>query len=264
MPSVTQETPAMPSSKKRRRDDIDSNDNNGDSIQIPLSHSSLHNHSHISQSLDNGAPLHHGVTDVRKMMPLPAIKRQRRSISNSPTSATQRQIRAPSLPAPETSFDDRPTPQRTASLAPASLMSRCHICSRKPTKKSDLDSFADCQGCGNRTCFICIRECLDWRPELGHEMTGCDREKLELAPSSTVNQLFSMLDADADANAIQEKISFQLQAAERGYISENSHEPHDSEGWAAKGEHRQVICSKCCVETGAGGDVMCLGCSRFS
>ncbi|KAL2685410.1 hypothetical protein Neosp_006508 [[Neocosmospora] mangrovei] len=45
-------------------------------------------------------------------------------------------------------FASRPSPRPTgAVLAP------CHICHRKPTKKSDLDSFAECQGCGERTCF---------------------------------------------------------------------------------------------------------------
>jgi hypothetical protein len=36
----------------------------------------------------------------------------------------------------------------------------CHICRRKPTAKHELDSFADCEGCGERTCYVCIRECL--------------------------------------------------------------------------------------------------------
>ncbi|KAK2072664.1 hypothetical protein P8C59_007002 [Phyllachora maydis] len=42
-------------------------------------------------------------------------------------------------------------------------LSRCHTCHRKPTKKSDLDDFADCESCGQRTCFICIRQCSGWR-----------------------------------------------------------------------------------------------------
>ncbi|RGP62046.1 hypothetical protein FLONG3_10349 [Fusarium longipes] len=37
------------------------------------------------------------------------------------------------------------------------LVAPCHICHRRPTKKTHLDSFADCQGCGERTCFVCIR-----------------------------------------------------------------------------------------------------------
>lgn len=40
------------------------------------------------------------------------------------------------------------------SLAP------CHICRRKPTVRAELDAFADCEGCGERACYVCIRECL--------------------------------------------------------------------------------------------------------
>ncbi|RSM16562.1 hypothetical protein CEP52_000052 [Fusarium oligoseptatum] len=44
-------------------------------------------------------------------------------------------------------FASRPSPRATgAVLAP------CHICHRKPTKKSDLDSFAECQGCETQCC----------------------------------------------------------------------------------------------------------------
>lgn len=39
-------------------------------------------------------------------------------------------------------------------------LSPCHICFRKPTEKKQLDGFADCQGCGGRMCYICMRECL--------------------------------------------------------------------------------------------------------
>ncbi|EHK24860.1 uncharacterized protein TRIVIDRAFT_61617 [Trichoderma virens Gv29-8] len=35
----------------------------------------------------------------------------------------------------------------------------CHVCHRRPTKKSDLDSFARCQSCQEQTCFVCMREC---------------------------------------------------------------------------------------------------------
>jgi hypothetical protein len=33
-------------------------------------------------------------------------------------------------------------------------------------------------------------------------------------------------------------------------------------GWA-KGGHRKMICSRCCVERGPDGDVVCLGCLPF-
>ncbi|CAI4216513.1 unnamed protein product [Parascedosporium putredinis] len=34
---------------------------------------------------------------------------------------------------------------------------------------------------------------------------------------------------------------------------------HSKDGWAASG-HRNVVCSRCCVEMGADGDIACLGC----
>ena len=43
---------------------------------------------------------------------------------------------------------------------PSSLLRPCHICHSKPTKRRDLDSYADCGSCGGRTCYICIRQCI--------------------------------------------------------------------------------------------------------
>ncbi|ESZ89870.1 hypothetical protein SBOR_9739 [Sclerotinia borealis F-4128] len=44
----------------------------------------------------------------------------------------------------------------------------CHICRRKPTVKKELDAFANCEGCGKRTCWVCIRECLGgWGNKMG-------------------------------------------------------------------------------------------------
>ena len=38
-------------------------------------------------------------------------------------------------------------------------VSSCHICHRRPTTVQDLPSFTDCEACGLRTCFVCIRAC---------------------------------------------------------------------------------------------------------
>ncbi|TLD26383.1 hypothetical protein PspLS_04818 [Pyricularia sp. CBS 133598] len=68
----------------------------------------------------------------------------------------------------QTSHNSRPYPPARSTSAPAnttSTLAPCHICQRRPTKKSDLDSFADCEGCGMRTCYVCIRECLGWDRE---------------------------------------------------------------------------------------------------
>ncbi|CAK7240280.1 MAG: hypothetical protein STHCBS139747_001718 [Sporothrix thermara] len=48
-----------------------------------------------------------------------------------------------------------------------SITAPCHICHRKPRRKCDLDSLAFCEGCGERTCFVCLRECLGWAENEG-------------------------------------------------------------------------------------------------
>jgi hypothetical protein len=40
----------------------------------------------------------------------------------------------------------------------------CHICHRGPKLKTDLDSYAECARCSQRTCYICIRQC-EGRPK---------------------------------------------------------------------------------------------------
>ncbi|CAK7216138.1 hypothetical protein SBRCBS47491_002730 [Sporothrix bragantina] len=97
-----------------------------------------------------------------------------------------------------------------------SITAPCHICHRKPRRKCDLDSLAYCEGCGERTCFVCLRECLGWT----------DNE----APEDTA--------ATPTAEATEEQQPW----------STTSH------------GHRRTVCSRCCVERGEDGDVVCLGC----
>ena len=35
----------------------------------------------------------------------------------------------------------------------------CHICHRKPTTREFIDAYADCDLCGQRSCYICLRYC---------------------------------------------------------------------------------------------------------
>ncbi|KAB8303285.1 hypothetical protein EYC80_004726 [Monilinia laxa] len=93
----------------------------------------------------------------------------------------------------------------------------CHICRRKPTVKKELDSFANCEGCGKRSCWVCIRECLGaWGNQMG--MEGEDKGS----------------------------------------------EEEGKESWAENGtQHRGMVCSRCCVERGTEGEVLCLGCLRM-
>lgn len=130
----------------------------------------------------------------------------------------------------------------------------CHICHRRPTKKSDLDSFADCQGCQERTCFVCLRECYG---------RDADRAASVLSEQEALSRSFHMEDADAeestntDAGTCRDDTTNHLdgQDAEAG---ENTTDKNTS-GWAACG-HRSVVCSRCCIERGVEGEVVCLGC----
>lgn len=120
---------------------------------------------------------------------------------------------------------------------PASL-SPCHICHRKPTKKSDLDSFADCMGCGARACYVCLRACQGWLPVSAEEEETKDQD---------LSASFTMEDVDDNTS---DQDSDRKQGKEGGC---------PDEGWIGRG-HRSMVCSRCCVERGPEGDVVCLGC----
>lgn len=56
-------------------------------------------------------------------------------------------------PSPEIS------PRTTLPCLPPPLLRPCHVCHRKPTTRVMLDAYADCELCGERACYICLREC---------------------------------------------------------------------------------------------------------
>ena len=267
MPSVA-ERPPLPQGKKRRRDDADS-------ISL-LNNVSLHHDlpSHVSVSplhfksleedidifsvdVDAGSSLSqkwHAIMP-RKITPLPANKRHRvvHTYVSIPEDDGQQRGAAPPRAATEREPScgnrvlqdqmdavNRPATRTTNSLAP------CNVCHRRPTKKSELDSYADCEGCGHRTCFICMRQCAGWLPE--GEATATDMEDASLLSEQEVlSRSFHMDDAPPADNKDEHE--------ERG-----AEDPKDgSKGWATGG-HRGMVCSRCCIEKGVDGDIICLGC----
>lgn len=279
MPSATKEQPLAPAKKRRRDDDIDTD------VHSPIyeaifsaraiisddddaafgTHSPYRTNASLAGVNNNHYDLSHshhtGLSPPRKTAPLPTSKRIRiagevedtraHSRSSSPTNS-RRQTRSPPRnlgreELQETNANSRSTPARTNS---ALSLSRCHICHRKPTKKSDLDSFADCQGCGQRTCFVCLRQCLDWTPR-GGVMPGS-------APTKDLSASFRMEDADAETEGTGDRESTQ-----GPHHSSEKEQHQQADGWA-QGGHRPVVCSRCCVEKGPDGDVVCLGCLPFS
>lgn len=279
MPSAARDEPVIPSFKKRRRDDASSVD-----VHLPLyapmlpgpmildadyafgSAAQVHgedsiyavvkdNHARIfhANSGPERSPSHGHSPLPRRILPLPVAKKMRiaseadshmRSRSNSPTIPRHHQQQHKLYTSSTTWREElqqtnaniqarpqqpSPTPYRTA---PSSLLRRCHICHRKPAKKADLDSFADCQGCGERTCYVCIRECLGWRA--GQENGNSNN-------TSNNNDAQGGLD-DKD---------------------QRPGEPSSGKSDWVSGGHRQMVCSRCCVEKGPDGDVVCLGCLPF-
>lgn len=134
----------------------------------------------------------------------------------------------------------KPVVSRTNSSA---LLSPCHICHRKPTKKSDLDSFADCQGCGQRTCYICMRSCRDWTPAL----TPVRSIEPDYPASFTMQDVGDVSDQQ------------QHEPESGGCKSRRGTAGRNVEGWVGN-DHRSTVCSRCCVERGSEGEVVCLGC----
>lgn len=161
----------------------------------------------------------------RRVAPLPSTKRARVGLGDE----ERRRARSPVAGIRDGAGKGR------ACLAP------CHICHRRPTKKSDLDSFADCEGCGERACFICIRECIGLTrtdQEMGRRVEG--DMGADISEQEALSRSFRMDDADDTTE-------------ERG-----GGEEERRKGWA--GGHRGVVCSRCCVEMGPDGEISCLGC----
>lgn len=132
----------------------------------------------------------------------------------------------------------------------------CHVCHRKPTKKTELDSYADCEGCGERTCYVCIRECLG-RERRGTfqppgRTTGDEEDGWLDEEGGPEDRSFCMEDAPSADEEIAENVTEEDRTKRGG-------------GPTAWGDgrgrgHRGRICSSCCVEEGPQGDAVCLGC----
>ncbi|KAI0199152.1 hypothetical protein F4808DRAFT_222232 [Astrocystis sublimbata] len=280
-----------PSSRKRRRDD------NGD-VQMSLSstlEASCHQNRFNSNerlakpsSWGSASPL--GSVAPRKVIALPVSKKFRLledpdACGNGhgqlhghylhqndfpPSTPEQSQQSHFSHAHPTHNLAVRPATATKPSSSSSALLSPCHICHRKPTKKTDLDSFGDCTGCGERTCFVCLRECQGWIPTA---LAGDDRQPWgkmdQITPQAEATEedlsaSFTMHDVDDEENAHgdYEKTSTaqksQQQENQKTSIGskagKNGHWSRSSRG------HRSVICSQCCVEQGSEGDVVCLGC----
>jgi hypothetical protein len=120
----------------------------------------------------------------------------------------------------------------------------CHVCHRRPTKKSDLDSFARCQSCQEQTCFVCIRECRRQKDVKSPSFEKQDED---------VGQSFNMNDADECDMAAATNIH-------APHHDDDTRQDISNKSSTNSSVHHAMICSRCCVEEGAEGEVVCLGC----
>jgi len=139
------------------------------------------------------------------------------------------------------------------------MLTPCHICSSRPTRKNHLDSFAYCQGCGEWTCYICIRECQGWNVDEGSLVS--EQEAL--------SRSFQMRDDDDEEDPIRHDYgdsnnsNYESDASSRiDHTEEEEHSQQDKEGWSWKARgHQSIICRRCCVEQKElGGEVACWAC----
>lgn len=262
MPAITHQhqEAITPAGKKRRRDDgLDEQQPHPPPYEglfclkrttPPDFHATnAYLHSPTEQQHHNHSAYPHA---ARKHFPLPTPKRLRKttdrrshSRSVSPEHNVQTPPRERHEPLPDTV---RPTPVRHDSA----LLTRCHICHRKPARKSDLDSFGDCEGCGQRTCFVCLRECLDWRTEEQKRWGGYRSASFTMRDLD--DPVGSRDGGEGDVKA--------LKGVRERSDGEQMERGDGEKGWKSGG-HRKKICSRCCVERGPDGDVVCLGCLPF-
>nr|pir hypothetical protein B14D6.570 [imported] - Neurospora crassa [Neurospora crassa] len=280
MPSVTHER--IPSAKKRRRDDVENSYTSGN-IQIPLYADYMSNlpsppqlanpfflcsSSHPALDTTRGILADKGSyanptmhqpypPTLRKIIPIAINKKQRMSVSDEVHHREDSHHGTRAKSNSPTAASHPHHQKQHALLSKIKCLDRCHICFRKPSKKADLDSYADCQGCGQRTCYVCMRQCPGWTSSFHHQgrhhhtETGEQEAQVQYIPlaKSSPENSFVMLDADTETEVDLDEV------AEK----ERSRLKPTTTGWHANG-HREMICGHCCEERGVNGDVVCLGC----
>lgn len=155
----------------------------------------------------------------------------------------------------------------------ANVLAPCHICHRKPTKKTELDSYADCEGCGERTCYVCIRACSGaWRSPTTKQHQHLHRkgeyimrdgeadESGQDQQEERLDQSFTMMeDAPTTPTTNDDERTSSATTTNNTKMAMKREETWGKGGGTGTG-HRGRICSQCCVEEGPEGEVICLGC----
>ncbi|KAL2819884.1 hypothetical protein BDW59DRAFT_120244 [Aspergillus cavernicola] len=196
--------------KKRKRDSpqIDVPHSSNNNIRIIPSH--LHNFNTAHHSSYTSPLRHTNECSPRRQ----CLARKRRVLQQQPSfyppqqpiqatfsqqfhsDAGQNKLLSPTICVATTPNDFSP-PVSPRTLAPklsqqnsctsASLLRSCHICHRRPTTRELLEAYADCDLCGKRACFVCMRQCdaVDCYDPDGPEDQESWRDTLNSLPSDS-------------------------------------------------------------------------------
>ncbi|BDD59105.1 hypothetical protein MAP00_004343 [Monascus purpureus] len=84
---------------------------------------------------------------------------QSKFLSHNVSVPTSRDLCSPPV-SPKTLIPISYQPQQQQQQSTSATALRpCHICHRRPTTREVLDAYADCDLCGERACYICLRQC---------------------------------------------------------------------------------------------------------
>lgn len=269
MPSIAEVPLFPPLNKKRRLDDtqdMSASMNMGLEMQMQMklaarsvSHpfrfsrdmakltNGLNIHSPHMTLHETGAVFNAGrIYERIQMLPMPGLRRG--------GDVKRQRVERAALPLEEDDDDTDLGTERDAGCAtrraenrlPAKIdLSPCHICHRKPTVRAELSGFADCEGCGRRTCYICIRECEGLRVLQERYDDYGYYDALALSPH----------DEGMEDMRRRKRTESEHDADEEKGVGETWHKGRMT-------EHRRMVCSRCCVERGTEGEVWCLGCLK--
>ena len=122
---------------------------------------------------------------------------------------------------------------------PPPLLRPCHICHRRPTTRVMLDAYADCDLCGERACYICLREC---------DAVDCRGRRLPATAAVPITPL------NLDGDLVIDK--------DNGPVCTGETHVNPDQPFVSQARQRRV-CSWCAIEvvTESGDDIAwCLDC----
>lgn len=127
-------------------------------------------------------------------------------------------------------------------------LSPCYICHRKPSERKELDGYSNCENCGRRTCYVCIRQCEGF----GVGIVGRGEDWIEDEERDKTFRGPELISSEMTFSFHENMV-----CVDRGRWDGRNI-------WKSERrlEHKGKVCSRCCVEKGSDGEVWCLQCLR--